>query len=442
MTIETPERSPSAERIAVYWDFENIHNGVQLRNAPAPSRVGFREPERLANVKVIMDYLNSLGNVVINRAYANWTMLRQYRFVLMEHSVDLVQLFPRGSHAKNGADIRLAIDAVEDVFHYPYVTMQVVIGGDSDFSNLAQKLRTRGRYVIGIGAKNSSNIYWIKACNEFKYYHTLLEGSGATVDEETPAESEEAPTPANRDDAKDLLLRAVRRLARSRDDGRVSIYTVRPMMVRLDPSFDEGNYGYKTFTQFVEECHDVVEIQKDEDGGPFVAPVTVESSVTASDQDASSVDLESVYRNALRQINYRLEAHAERIRAFETLYELLQTKAPIEDTEAVKELLLERYTDAGNPISPEQAQNIWDMGFKANLYYFQEYPYRSIVLNERVPNLAAVMRRADLSVIKRLVSKSPVQPLDPDAVAKMLYGPEHEKLDYVRELIGEAVAMS
>ena len=174
-----------ATKIAVYWDFENIHNGVQPRGGQLHSRLhAYRISDQMVNVKAIMDYLSSLGDVVINRAYANWTMLKNYRFVLLEHSVDLVQLFPRGQHAKNGADIRLAVDAVEDIFHHRDIDIQVIIGGDSDFTGVAQKLRLHGKYVIGIGAKNSSNIYWIKSCNEFKYYHTLAFRGREEEDEE------------------------------------------------------------------------------------------------------------------------------------------------------------------------------------------------------------------------------------------------------------------
>lgn len=431
--------NPSMNKIAVYWDFENIHSGVQPRH-PSPSARGhgFRAPDRLVNVKIVMDYLNSLGDVVINRAYADWTMFKSYRFILMEHAVDLIQLFPRGPHAKNGADIRMAIDAMEDSFHFPDVDVQVIIGGDSDFTNVAQKLRMHGRYVIGIGAKDSSNIYWIKACNEFKYYHTLMDPEDEGEDRAEEAASAQTSI-ADLDTAKDLLQRAVRRLARAKEDGLVSVYTIRPMMVRLDPSFDESNYGFRNFTLFVEACKDVVVFRKDLDGGPFVASVGEENPETVAESIADGEqDLETVYRTTLRNIHYRLMMPGERDKALERLVGLLQSKGPIEDQDKLKELLMEAYGEAGESLGPEEAQHIWDMGFKAHLYYFQEFPHRLIVLNEKVSTLQTALRRSDLSVVRRLLGRSPVQPLDAAVIARMLYGPETDREEYVKELIGEA----
>ncbi|MBZ0274479.1 NYN domain-containing protein [bacterium] len=426
-------------KIAVYWDFENIHNGIQPRGVATHQRANpFRVTGNMVEVKAVLDYLSSLGDVVINRAYANWTMFKNYRFVMLEHSIDLIQLFPRGQHAKNGADIRMAIDALEDIFHFDEIDTQVIIGGDSDFSGVAQKLRQHGKYVIGIGARNSSNIYWIKSCNEFKYYHTLT-GSRTRAEDE----NEEAPPEGelDLDEAKDLLLRATRRLGRNHEEGLVPLYSVRPMMIRMDPSFDESNFGFESFLKFVEDSHDILHVQESPDG-PMIRPAARAGEVaTPSPENLSKEDLERIYRSVLRQIDYRLMPHAERMQALETLFNLLSEHGPIEDQTAVKEQLLERYTNEGNAITDEDAQHIWDMGYKANVYYFQEYPYRNIVLNERIPSIQAMVRRADLSIVKRLIGKCPVQPLDPEVISDMLYGvTENGRVEYVRELIGEAEA--
>ncbi len=429
-----------AKRIAVYWDFENIHNGIQPPGYSSPGRAS-RAYEEMVNVKTVMEYLNSLGNVVINRAYGNWTMYKHYRFILLEHSVDLIQLFHRGQHAKNGADIRIAIDAIEDIFHYPDVNVQVVVGGDSDFTNLAQQIRKHGNYVIGIGARDSSNIYWIKSCNEFKYYQSLLPNADDDDDGEERTKPAQSRGKVHIDDAKDLLLRAVRRLARSNEEGLVSLYNIRPIMIRMDPSFDEGDYGHENFTQFVEACDDVVQVEKREDGA-FVKPAEVKPDVSYINSDPlPTEDLESIYRNTLRQIHYRIMPPEDRIKALETLYDILQEKGPIEDQGAVKEMLIDKYNDDGSSLTDEDAQNIWDMGYKANVYYFQEYPFRKIVLNERVQSKSSLFRRADLSVVKRLLGKCPVQPLKAEPISNLLYGNDNEKQEYVTELIGEALTM-
>ncbi len=107
----------------------------------------------------------------------------------------------------------------------------------------------------------------------------------------------------------------------------------------------------------------------------------------------------------------------------------------------MKHSFIDRYSEQGQSLTDQDAQSIWDMGYKANAYYFQEYPYRKIVVNERVQTKAALIRRADQSIIKRLLGKCPVQPLKADALAALLYGDEPDKDGYMTELIGEALTM-
>ncbi|MCZ7582855.1 MAG: OST-HTH/LOTUS domain-containing protein [Deltaproteobacteria bacterium] len=288
-----------------------------------------------------------------------------------------------------------------------------------------------GKYVVGIGARNSSNIYWIKSCNEFKYYHTLV--TRAEDAEDGAASADQRP---DFDGAMDLLERAVGRLARSHD-GRVPLIAVRPMMIRLDPSFDENDYGHDNMKAFVEACRDVVRLDDTPDG----AIVTLVSDAEAFTVDVDSPEeMENLYRNTLRRIQYRLLPPEERLHALDVLHEILKENAPVEDQAAVKELLMDRFEKDGRPIGDEEAQHVWDMGFKANAYYFQDYPFRNIVINENVTSPDALRRRADSSVIRRLLGKCPVQPLDAKILAAVLYGPDADKEAYVAELIGESAA--
>ena len=88
--------------------------------------------------------------------------------------------FLRGAHGKNGADIRMAIDIIEDLAQNPHISIIVVLGGDSDYISIAQKVRQKGRRIVGIGVQESTNQYWIRSCNEFKFYASLLVKSSAS----------------------------------------------------------------------------------------------------------------------------------------------------------------------------------------------------------------------------------------------------------------------
>lgn len=247
------------EQIAVYWDFENMHASLcTLHYGPYWYRDKMnrhsRQPQ-LLDINSIMEFINSVGEVNINKAYGNWSFFFGYSFDLQNHAVDLVQMFPRGSHGKNGADIRMAIDAIEDITLNPHITTVVVIGGDSDYIALAQKVRQRGKKIVGIGVKETTNQYWMKSCNQFKYYSSLLVKSSSISNLE-----KEGYETGDLEDAKKLLVKAIKRITSETGEPRALKASIKPMLMRLDPSFDESNYGFSNFTSFLESCQDVVAI--------------------------------------------------------------------------------------------------------------------------------------------------------------------------------------
>lgn len=177
-------------RVAVYLDFDNIviswYDRVHGRNSYGRDRQRIIETpedpeiaERLAaatiDVGAIIDYAASLGTLVLTRAYADWSspVNAVYRSQLVARAVDLVQLFPAAAYAKNGADIRLAVDAVEDMFRLPDLTHVVIVAGDSDYVPLAQRCRRLGRYVVGVGVAGSTAKSLAAACDEFEAYDSL-----------------------------------------------------------------------------------------------------------------------------------------------------------------------------------------------------------------------------------------------------------------------------
>nr|WP_253261832.1 NYN domain-containing protein [Ramlibacter montanisoli] len=81
---------------------------------------------------------------------------------------------PPGGSAKNGADIRLCLDAMEDLDRRPHIGCIVVVGGDSDFAPLALKVRAAGRRIVGIGTRNATNRHWASACDAFHYYEDVV----------------------------------------------------------------------------------------------------------------------------------------------------------------------------------------------------------------------------------------------------------------------------
>ena len=192
---------------------------------------------------------------------------------MIDRAVDLVQLFAT-SGTKNGADIRLSIDAVDDLFQHADITHVVVVGGDSDYIALAQRCKRMGRYVIGIGVTGSTSRALVAACDDFSSYGDLPGVTDAPEprDEEpgseTPAKPAAKKTAAKRarkstkpkePPATTLLRRAIQVGAEKSDDGWQHSSSLKSQMQRLDSTFKEKSLGFSSFRAFVESHDDLVE---------------------------------------------------------------------------------------------------------------------------------------------------------------------------------------
>jgi len=248
------------EAVAIYWDFENLHASIfdTLNGSgsyPKPSNRN-RQQEILVDVQGVYDFATTYGNVAINKAYCNWHWFSNYRQSLLKCAVELIQLFPPGPLAKNGADIKLSLDAVEDILRFPHISSIVVVGGDSDFIPLAQKLKAAGKDLIGVGCRNATNRHWANSCSDFKYYETFaLEPQCDTC------EDDEVET-ATIKDAAELIAKAIKQISLRNGDKWVLKAAIRPVVKRLDPTFDESNYGCRSFADLLRKHNDQFQIER------------------------------------------------------------------------------------------------------------------------------------------------------------------------------------
>jgi uncharacterized LabA/DUF88 family protein len=287
---------PSEGRVGVYLDFDNVvisrydqlfGRGEFFRDGArhaANEQATKRLAEATVDIGAILDYAASFGTIVVSRAYADWSDPANagYRTQLINRAVDLVQLFRVTAAGKNGADIRLAVDVLEDLFRLEDLTHVVIIAGDSDYIALAQRSRKLGRSVIGVGVAGSTSRALIAACDEFTDYDALPgvearpPAPRRTRRTEPAAASEEASADAATSDddddddtdvhspqgATDLLLRALRVVESRGDEEWVSNSQLKNQMLRMDPSFKEKSLGFKSFTDFLSSRTDVIEIKK------------------------------------------------------------------------------------------------------------------------------------------------------------------------------------
>lgn len=284
-------------RVAVYLDFDNIviswYDRVHGRNAYGKDRQKIQDDphdadvaERLQRASVdigaIIDYAASFGTLVATRAYADWSspVNADYRSQLVARAVDLVQLFPAAAYGKNGADIRLAVDAVEDMFRLPDLTHVVIVSGDSDYVPLAQRCKRLGRYVIGVGVAGSTAKSLAAACDEFESYDSLPGVERPQPKAQPTDAAAEAPAKATKTRAKttkkkaepkldeqgegtQLLERALR-LGHDKADADEWLHSsaVKTHMRRMDPSFSEKALGYRSFSDFLKSRDDIAELEE------------------------------------------------------------------------------------------------------------------------------------------------------------------------------------
>jgi uncharacterized protein (TIGR00288 family) len=223
-------------QMAVFMDFENVATSAEANLGDF-------------DVNTVMDLLRSRGRLLIKRAYGDWGRFHRYRRPMLENGIDLFQLYSVGVQHKNRADVRLAIDAMETVFTRPQIDVFAIVSGDSDFTELIHKLRDYGKYTIGIGLHAATSDLLRRACDEFIFYETL-------VAEEISNIADELQLP----DPRDLLHRA---LLAAEQKGETPVFAgrLKQIMLGLDSSFNETNYGYQQFRAFLEAHQDMVAIQ-------------------------------------------------------------------------------------------------------------------------------------------------------------------------------------
>jgi len=216
-----------APNAALLIDFDNVTMGIrsdlqtELRNLLSSAIIS--------------------GKVNVQRAYADWRRYPQYVVPLAESSIDMIMAPAYGSSKKNATDIRLAVDAVELVFTRPEIGTFILLSGDSDFSSLVIKLKEYGKYVIGVGIRESSSDLLVQNCDEYYSYNALagLVKSG-----------DEAGT--RKWDPYELVTEAIGRMQKNGDVMRSD--RLKQVMQEIDSSFDEKDLGMSKFSRFCMEA--------------------------------------------------------------------------------------------------------------------------------------------------------------------------------------------
>src|SRR5438445_2597527 len=237
--------------LAIFIDFENLALGFQ----------GRRDRFDIARV---LARLVEKGKIVAKKAYADWSRFASFTAPLHEAAIELIEIPRRAQSGKNSADIRLCVDAMDLAYSKEHIDTFAVVSGDSDFSPLVSKLKELGKHVIGLGMQESTSDLLRDNCDEFIYYEDLSQPQSLTPT--LPAALPEAKRKAF-----GLLVESLSALRRENKEVLWSSM-VKDTIKRKKPSFNETYYGYRTFSELLEDAqkHGLLELDTDKRSRTYV----------------------------------------------------------------------------------------------------------------------------------------------------------------------------
>ena len=300
--------------IAVFVDYDNIEIGLKstLR--------------REFDVSLALDALKERGDIVAKFAYANWGRQDGATRQMAENAVQMVQRIPSPRGDKNGADINLALDALEMAFTHTHVNAFAIVSGDSDFIPLVNKLKEYGKTVFVVGGKAFTSTILQQNCHEFISFESLMADAPAAApvsqeprqqrprgDRPDRGDRRQRPAPLELGQAMPLVERALQVLERRAVQPQLGL--LKSTMLQLDPAFNERAYGASSFSDFVEKLKREELVNVSGTGGRYI----IERKGTAQPERPTlkPEDLLPPLRDVLE--NHRLE---------------LENGCPVEDLEA------------------------------------------------------------------------------------------------------------
>jgi len=230
-------------KLAVFIDFDNIQIGVK------------DTLNRELDVSLVLEALKERGEVVTKVAYGDWPRAGEQSRQMTQHAVQMVQrnVTPRGD--KNGADINLALDALEMAFNRPHINAFAIVGGDSDFIALVEKLKQYDKRVFVVGGRNFTSGILQRNCHEFIAYENLLSSGESARTPRAPRRGTAAARPSPEARALANASPNVQRALKILADREVApqLGLLKSTILQLDPTFTERDYGVGSFLEFVQK---------------------------------------------------------------------------------------------------------------------------------------------------------------------------------------------
>ena len=214
------------------------------------------------------------GNVVVRKAYCDWSRYASFKRDMHEANFELIDIPHLRQSGKNSADIRMVVDALDLCYTKPHIDAFVILSGDSDFSPLVSKLRENDKIVLGVGVKQSTSDLFVANCDEFIFYDDLVREKPRRRARNTPAKKAAGGKGGNKaDEAVELVVSTAETMLEERgDDELVWGSMVKQAIKRRNPGFNEGYHGFSGFNAVLEEARDrgLLSLEPDERSGGYI----------------------------------------------------------------------------------------------------------------------------------------------------------------------------
>ncbi|HEX6202473.1 MAG TPA: NYN domain-containing protein, partial [Thermoanaerobaculia bacterium] len=250
-----PERTrhvaEEERKIAMFCDLENIAIGVR------DSAI------KKFDINLVLERLLEKGKIIVKKAYCDWERYSDYKRPFHEAAIELIDIPQKYYSGKNSADIKMVVDAMDLCYSKEHLDTFAILSGDSDFSPLVSKLKENDKTVIGVGVKDATSALLVDNCDEFIYYEDIWRDRQQVPKVEAPDKKTS--------EAFRLMIDAMQALSRENKDVLWGSM-IKQTMQRKKPSFNEGYYGYSTFSDLLEDAerNNLIKLKKDQRSGTYI----------------------------------------------------------------------------------------------------------------------------------------------------------------------------
>ncbi|MBQ8617571.1 MAG: NYN domain-containing protein [Clostridia bacterium] len=187
---------------------------------------------------MLMDVIERVkirGDILIGKVYGYTDSYSDLKETLLSNTFTVVPSLRYGRNQKNNSDIQLVIDALEIAYRNELIDSFCIVSGDSDYVPLVGKLKSMGKFVLGISRSEAASNVFMNACSEFQFLESVSSGKERSVNEVSSA--------LTLSDVNDLVVT----ILRESEGGEMLASEVKSVLLRLRPNFSEKSVGFSTF---------------------------------------------------------------------------------------------------------------------------------------------------------------------------------------------------